>query len=167
MRAKLREGTNAGSAQLSLSDEAQIGRATIASTITSRQSRPRIALDILHEPDRFLGGRNRSVNSGRLKTRRLDAAEVNADLLLKFLRSAQAAQAFGDFLAAGTATGQQIEFIGMVIEHLTDRGVMDPALLYEPPFTDIAPTGPEQVFDEDKVALLFDRIDALNASAVA
>jgi hypothetical protein len=24
-------------------------------------------------------------------------------------------------------------------EHLTDQGIMDPALLYDPPFTDIAP----------------------------
>jgi type I restriction enzyme R subunit len=75
--------------------------------------------------------------------------------------------AFGDFLAAGTATAQQIEFIGMVVEHLTDQGVMDPALLYEPPFTDIAPTGPEQVFDTARVTQLFERIKELNASAVA
>ncbi len=61
----------------------------------------------------------------------------------------------------------QIEFINMVIEHLTDQGVMDPALLYEAPFTDIAPTGPDQLFDEEKVTRLFTRIKAINDSAVA
>jgi type I restriction enzyme R subunit len=76
-------------------------------------------------------------------------------------------EAFGEFLAAGIATAAQIEFINMVIEHLTDQGVMDPALLYEPPFTDVAPTGPEKLFDEEKVARLFTRIQAINDSAVA
>jgi type I restriction enzyme R subunit len=55
----------------------------------------------------------------------------------------------------------------MIIEHLTDQGVIDPALLYEPPFKDIAPTGPEQVFDKQKITRLFARIEALNQSAVA
>lgn len=76
-------------------------------------------------------------------------------------------EAFSDFLSSGTATATQIEFINMVIEHLTDQGVMEPALLYEPPFTDIAPTGPDQVFDEERVARLFARIQAINDSAVA
>jgi type I restriction enzyme R subunit len=75
--------------------------------------------------------------------------------------------AFGEFLAEGIATAAQIEFVNMVIEHLTDQGVMDPALLYEPPFTDVAPTGPEKLFDEEKVARLFTRIQAINDSAVA
>jgi type I restriction enzyme R subunit len=75
--------------------------------------------------------------------------------------------AFGEFLAAGIATAAQIEFIDMVIDHLTDQGVMDPGLLYEPPFTDVAPTGPDQLFDEENVARLFTKIDAINASAVA
>ena len=44
---------------------------------------------------------------------------------------------------------------------------MDPALLYEPPFTDIAPTGSDQVFDEEKVTRLFAKIHAINNSAVA
>ena len=76
-------------------------------------------------------------------------------------------EAFSEFLAGGAATAQQIEFINMVIEHLTDQGVMEPALLYETPFTDIAPTGPDQVFDEDRVTRLVARIQAINDSAVA
>ena len=55
----------------------------------------------------------------------------------------------------------------MVIEYLTDQGVMDPELLYEPPFTDVAPTGPDTLFGEEKVARLVKRIEAINDSAVA
>ncbi len=44
---------------------------------------------------------------------------------------------------------------------------MELGLLYEPPFTDIAPTGPDQVFDEEKITRLFTRIKAFNESAVA
>jgi type I restriction enzyme R subunit len=45
--------------------------------------------------------------------------------------------------------------------------MMDPALLYEPPFTGVAPTGPEQLFDEAKVVRLFRKIHAINETAVA
>ena len=76
-------------------------------------------------------------------------------------------EAFGEFLATGLATAAQIEFINMVIEHLTDQGVMDEALLYERPFTDVAPTGPDQLFDERQVTKLFKKIRAINESAVA
>ena len=54
----------------------------------------------------------------------------------------------------------------MVIEHLTDQGVMDPALLYEAPFTDIAPTGAGAGFDDERVIKLFQTIDQLNNAAV-
>lgn len=91
----------------------------------------------------------------------------------RFVRSlvgldrAAVAEAFSDFLSAGTASAQQIEFVNLVVEHLTANGAMDPSLLYEPPFTDFAPTGPDQVFDREKVVKLVQRIEALNASAVA
>lgn len=44
---------------------------------------------------------------------------------------------------------------------------MDPGLLYESPFTDIAPQGPENVFDMKCTDRLFEMIEALNSSAVA
>lgn len=74
---------------------------------------------------------------------------------------------FSEFLSPGSATAAQIEFIGMIVEHLTHQGMMDPALLYEPPFTDVAPTGPEQVFDEFRIGKIFSTIRELNESAVA
>jgi type I restriction enzyme R subunit len=91
----------------------------------------------------------------------------------RFVRSlvgldrAAVSEAFSEFLSAGAATAAQIEFINMVIEHLTDQGVMEPDLLYEAPFTDVAPTGPDQLFDEEKVARLFKSIQDINDSAVA
>lgn len=74
---------------------------------------------------------------------------------------------FGDFLSFGTATATQIAFINMVVEHLTDQGMMDPTLLYEPPFTDLAPTRPEIVFGPERTDALFKRIKDINASAIA
>lgn len=53
----------------------------------------------------------------------------------------------------------------MVVEHLTDQGTLNPELLYE--FTDVAPTGPDRLFDEDKVARLFTKIKTINESAAA
>jgi type I restriction enzyme R subunit len=76
------------------------------------------------------------------------------------------AEAFGEFLADSAATAQQIEFVDMVIEHLTEKGTMDPGLLYESPFIDKAPEGPQQVFDFEKTKRLIEVIKGLNDSAV-
>ena len=51
-----------------------------------------------------------------------------------------------------------------IIEHLPHQGTIQ---LYEPPFTDLAPTGPEQVFDEARIGKIFSTIRELNKSAVA
>ncbi|WP_439648250.1 type I restriction endonuclease subunit R [Acuticoccus kalidii] len=76
-------------------------------------------------------------------------------------------QAFSDLVADGAASPDQLEFIGLVIDHLTDRGTMDPALLYESPFTDIAPHGPDQVFDINRAGRIVQTIQTFNNSAVA
>jgi type I restriction enzyme, R subunit len=75
--------------------------------------------------------------------------------------------AFGEFISDGTATAEQIEFIDMIIKHLTEQGLIDPKLLYDSPFTDVAPQGPEQVFDLQRTNRLFKVIEKINRSAVA
>lgn len=76
------------------------------------------------------------------------------------------ADAFSGFLSDANVTADQIEFLDMVIEHLTEKGVMDPGLLYDSPFIDMAPEGPQQVFDFEKTKRIIDVIKEFNQSAV-
>ena len=64
------------------------------------------------------------------------------------LDRAAAMRAFAAFQAERTLTANQHEFINLIIEHLTARGVVEPRLLYESPFTDIDPLGVAGVFSD-------------------
>lgn len=64
-----------------------------------------------------------------------------------------AKQAFAGFLVGrkSTTNANQIEFVDMIIDHLTERGVMEPRLLYESPFTDVGPLGVSSIFSDPDV----------------
>ena len=64
-------------------------------------------------------------------------------------------------------TADQIEFVELVIRQLTQSGVMEPRALYEPPFTDLAPTGPEQLFEHDDLDRLVAALRDVRATAIA
>ena len=63
-----------------------------------------------------------------------------------------ATEAFGHFLTDTQFTVDQIRFVQLIIDELTATGVMEPNRLFESPFTDHAPTGPDQVFGDRDVA---------------
>ncbi|WP_022711814.1 DEAD/DEAH box helicase family protein [Pseudochrobactrum sp. AO18b] len=111
------------------------------------------------------------LSAGIADAKHLEKATEVAHGFGAFVRSlvgldrAAVAEAFSSFVSDSRATADQIEFVDMVIEHLTEKGTMDPALLYESPFIDVAPEGPQQVFDFDRTKKLVDVITGLNKSA--
>lgn len=71
------------------------------------------------------------------------------------------------FIGSRTLTANQLEFINLVVDHLTEHGVMDPARLYESPFTDLMPQGPEGLFESADLDELMRVLENVRASAVA
>jgi type I restriction enzyme R subunit len=118
------------------------------------------------ELERILG------DSG-LKDEQIQKAKSESHGLGLFVRSligmdrGAAKEAFATFLTGKTLSANQIEFINLVINHLTEHGVMEAKALYESPFTDIAPQGPDGIFSSSQVDELIAVLDTVNRSAAA
>ena len=78
-----------------------------------------------------------------------------------------AKQALSGFLVGKTLGANQIEFVNMIVDHLTEHGVMNARLLYESPFTDLPPRGPEGLFAREAVDELVELLDRVQRSATA
>ncbi|MBX3620007.1 MAG: DEAD/DEAH box helicase family protein [Rhizobacter sp.] len=77
-----------------------------------------------------------------------------------------AMQAFSHFIQGTAVTPDQIEFIELVVQELTQTGVMEPDRLFQSPFTDLSSQGPLGVFPGEKVTKLVDVLDEIRRSAL-
>jgi type I restriction enzyme R subunit len=75
--------------------------------------------------------------------------------------------AFAEFMAAKSLNGNQIEFINLIIDHLTEKGAMDPRRLYESPFTDMADQGVSGVFAQAEVQTIVQVLNLVRDRAAA
>jgi len=103
----------------------------------------------------------------------IDRAKQEAHGLGLFVRSligldrGAAKEALAGFLSGRTLAANQIEFVNLIVDHLTEHGVMPAALLYESPFTDITPRGPDGLFASADVDELIATLLRVRATAVA
>lgn len=130
-----------------------------------RRNEPLTAQD-LDELERFF------VEAGVAEREDLDRVKADGGLGI-FIRSLvgldreAAKHAFDGFQAARTLSSSQIEFLNLVIDYLTERGLMEPRLLYESPFTDLDALGVEGVFDSASVIELIGILDEVKKRAAA
>jgi type I restriction enzyme R subunit len=131
-----------------------------------RRNMPLTAAD-LTELERML------VASGLASTHELQMASTQSQGLGLFVRSLvgldrdAANAALAGFVQDKTLSANQIEFVNLVVKHLTENGAMDAALLYEPPFTSYAPQGPDALFTSAQVEQLIGALQEVRANALA
>lgn len=81
------------------------------------------------------------------------------------LDRAAAMEAFSEFLTDTGFSTAEIRFVQMIVEQLTANGVLEARRLYEPPFTDHAPTGPDFLFADQDVNRIIVILDEVRAHA--
>lgn len=78
-----------------------------------------------------------------------------------------AKRAFRDYLDRTNLTVNQIRFIDLIIEYLTQNGVMDAELLYQAPFTDYSTKGLDGVFSDNDASQVVSILETIRKAAVA
>jgi type I restriction enzyme R subunit len=78
-----------------------------------------------------------------------------------------AKEAMAGFTATKALSANQLEFIDLIVNHLTAHGVVEQARLYASPFTDITPSGPDGLFKAEDLEELMGRLEAVRTSAQA
>ncbi len=131
-----------------------------------RMNRPLTPSD-LAELERLLGA------SGVAEPEDIRRAAEDAQGLGLFVRSlvgmdrAAAKEALAKFTNGKTLSANQLEFINLIVDHLTEHGFMEAPRLYESPFTDLAPQGPEVLFKAKEVDELIRVLQAVRETAMA
>ena len=76
-----------------------------------------------------------------------------------------ATEAFSEFLTDSRYSATEIRFIHLIVDELTANGVVPASRLYEPPFTELAPTGPDFLFPATAGDRLFVILDEVRNNA--
>lgn len=77
-----------------------------------------------------------------------------------------AQDAFADFIQAGSLRADQMTFMETIITHLSKNGVIDKAMLFEPPFTNQHQDGLIGVFNDVQASKVIKLIDRVNDNAL-
>ena len=113
-------------------------------------------------------------NAGEAQSKeQLEEAFGKQECLTLFIRSmvgldrAAAKKVFEKYLNDSQFNTTQIRFVEMIVDHLTQKGIMDPGLLYEQPFTGVHHEGLDGVFSDAMADEIVNILNSVKNNAVA
>jgi type I restriction enzyme, R subunit len=141
-----------------------------------RQHRDHVALQRLRRnkpltPDDLTSLEQMLIESGTGEPSDIELAKEQSHGLGLFVRSLvgldreAAAEAFGAYLDGTRFNADQIRFVNLIVTELTANGFMEPVRLYESPYIDHAPTGPDDVFGEADVDTIVSILNTVRDNA--
>jgi type I restriction enzyme R subunit len=124
-----------------------------------------LTFDDLHELERML------ISADGESADYVSAAKKLPGLGL-FIRSlvgldrAAAAEALGSYLDGTKFSVEQVRFVNLIVDELTRNGAMEPTRLFESPYTDYAPTGPDRLFSDAHVEAIVGILEQIKQRAI-
>lgn len=113
------------------------------------------------------------IESGVGDSTAIERAKAENEGLGLFVRSLigldreAAKRSFASFLHGKNFAANQIEFVDILLNHLTERGVVDVAALYDSPYTDVSPQGPDSLFEAPEVEQIVEILHQVRERAIA
>ncbi|WP_422936282.1 DEAD/DEAH box helicase family protein [Sinomonas sp. P47F7] len=71
-------------------------------------------------------------------------------------------EALTEFISDSSLSSRQLDFLRLIVDQLCENGSVSVGALYEPPFNDLAPTGPDELFGEARMDALVAALQRLD-----
>ncbi|WP_346958711.1 DEAD/DEAH box helicase family protein [uncultured Arthrobacter sp.] len=74
-------------------------------------------------------------------------------------------EALAEFISDTALTASQLDFLQLLVNQLTENGVVKPDALFKSPYSELAPSGPDELFGEERAVRLIRTLRAIESSA--
>jgi type I restriction enzyme R subunit len=75
-------------------------------------------------------------------------------------------EALAEFVSDTALTASQLDFLQLLVNQLTENGVVKPDALFKSPYSELAPSGPDELFGAERAVRLIRTLRAIESSAL-
>ncbi|MET3919335.1 type I site-specific restriction endonuclease [Arthrobacter sp. UYEF20] len=74
-------------------------------------------------------------------------------------------EALAEFVSDTALTASRLDFLQLLVNQLSENGVVKPDALFKSPYSELAPSGPDELFGEERAVRLIRTLRAIESHA--